>query len=103
MPLKLVKNPTFITEARINVPTDDGLIEQTVSARFRVMPPEDMELPLREFVGRALINVDGIIDEAGALIEWTPAVAAQLLPLPYFALGLYRAYDFAMAGAKQGN
>ena len=103
MALKLVKNPTFATDARINVPTDDGLVEQTVRARFRIMPMEDLELPLKDFVAKALITVDGIIDEHGSALDWTPELSAQCLKWPFFQIGLYRAYDFAMAGAKQGN
>ena len=104
MVLKIAKNPTFTTEAKINVPTDDGLVEQSVVARFRVLPMEDLEaLTVKDFVARALISVDGIVDETGHALDWTDEVKTTCLARPFFYLGVYRAYDFAMAGAKQGN
>ena len=103
MAFKLSLNPTFKTTARINCPTDDGLVEQTVEVRFRLLPKDDLQLPMPEFLARAVMNVDGIIDDAGAPLSWTSETADQCLELPFFAAGLFKAYDYAVVGLKQGN
>lgn len=103
MTFKLSKNPTFKTTAKLSVPTDDGLVEQTVEVKFRLLPKDDLQLPMPEFLGRAVINVDGIIDDAGVPLAWTTETADQCLALPFFAAGLFKAYDFAVVGLKQGN
>ncbi len=103
MAFKLSLNPTFKTLARIMCPTDDGLIEQTVEVRFRAMPKEDLALPMPQFLARAVMNVDGIIDDKGAPLGWTTETADKCLALPFFTTGLFKAYDYAMVGLKQGN
>lgn len=103
MAFKLSKNPTFKTTAKIMCPSDDGLVEQTVEVKFRVMSKDSLTLPMPEFLGRAVINVDGIIDDAGVPLAWTTETADQCLALPFFTAGLFRAYDFAIVGLKQGN
>lgn len=103
MAFKLSKNPTFKCTAKINVPTDDGIVEQTVEVKFRLLPFEDMKLPSPEFLGRAVINVDGIIDDAGVPLAWTTETADQCLALAFFVSGLMKAYDYSAVGLKQGN
>ncbi len=103
MAFKLSKNPTFKTTAKINVPTDDGLVEQTVEVRFRLMTKDDLQLPMAEFLSRSVMNVDGIIDDAGAPLAWTHETADAALAMPFFAVGLFKAYDYAVVGLKQGN
>ena len=102
MAFKLSKNPTFKATAKINVPTDDGLVEQTVEVRFRLLPYDENE-KVSEFLARAVINVDGIIDDAGVPLAWTTETADQCLALAFFTAGLFKAYDFAAVGLKQGN
>jgi hypothetical protein len=60
MAFKILTDPTFTTQAVINVPTDAGILEQTVTARFRMLPVEDGELTLADFVAKALISLDGV-------------------------------------------
>ena len=103
MGFKLSKNPTFKVTAKINVPTDDGLVEQTVEVRFRLLPKDDLQLPMLEFMGRAVMNVEGSVDDAGAPLAWTDETAEQCLALPFFTAGLFKAYDYAVVGLKQGN
>ena len=103
MAFKIVENPTFTTTATILVPTDQGQVEQTVSVRFRVMPLEDLTLTLVDFLGRAVISVDGIEDEAGAPKGWTDEVRTLCLKLPFFQAGVLRAYQTALSGIKTGN
>lgn len=103
MTFKIVENPTFTTPATILVPTDNGQVEQTVSVRFRIMPLEDLTLPLADFLAKAVINVDGIEDEAGVAKGWTDDVRALCLKLPFFQTGVLRAYQTALSGIKSGN
>ncbi len=103
MAFKILTDPTFTTQAVINVPTDAGILEQTVTARFRMLPVEDGELTLADFVAKALISLDGIENDKGEALVWSPALAKACLQYPFVQMGLWRAYGAAMVGAKQGN
>lgn len=103
MALKILKDPTFTIEAKITVPTDEGMVDQTVTAKFRMLPAEDLELTLGDFIGKALIRLDGIVDDAGEALPWTDELAARCLKLPFIAMGLWKAYNLAMTGARAGN
>ena len=70
---KIAKNRTFKRTVTVNLPTSevDRVVEQKFVAEFRAMTRSDIEalqaqkLTDREFVGKILVGVDGIGDEAG--------------------------------------
>ena len=102
--LKIVKNPTFRVEAVLNVPTDEGIVEQSVQAKFRMLASEDLiDGNFAQFVDRALIDVSGIEDENGKSLDWTDAVKKQCMQFPWFFMGLFNAYAHALNGNKLGN
>ena len=103
MALKILNNPTFVIEAKITVPTDEGMVDQSVTARFRMLPPEDLELTLADFMTKAVLHIDGIVDDVGGKLDWSDALAARVLKLPFVAMGLWKAYNLAMTGARAGN
>lgn len=103
MALKILKDPTFTIEAKITLPTDEGMVDQSVTAQFRMLPTDDPEQTMNDFIAKALIRVDGIVDDAGAALPWTDDLSARVLKLPFIAMGLWKAYNLAMTGARAGN
>lgn len=105
---KIVKHPTFRTTARINVPTDEGPIEQTISVRFKVAADTadsgaDGGIPwLREHI----LSMDDLADEKGEPVAYDEQVRDQLIDMPFVRVGLFRAYFDAVSGreaAARGN
>lgn len=106
---RIATDATFTTEAVITVPGDDGTVEQTLTARFRLMPKSranellaaggDGEALLREVV----VALDGAVDEEGKAIPSSPALIDELLDWPFVCLGLVRAYFIGSAKLKLGN
>ena len=103
MALKLSKNPTFVTKAIILVPTDEGQIEQSISVRFRVLPDEALELPSPEFLKRAILRIDDVVDDDDTPMASSDALIEQVIAQPYTRLPLFKAYMTALTGARVGN
>lgn len=102
--LKIVKNPTFRVEAKLNVPTDDGMVEQSVQVKFRMLPNESfIDGNFAEFINQAVIDVSGIEDENGKALDWTDDVKKQCMQYTWFFMGVFRAYVDAQNGARLGN
>lgn len=103
MALKLHKNPTFVTKANILVPTDDGHVDQSISVRFRVLPDEALELPAPEFLKRAILRIDDVVDDDDTPLASSDALIEQVIAQPYTRVPLIRAYMTALSGARVGN
>jgi hypothetical protein len=103
MAFKLNKNPTFVATATIAVPTDNGPQDETISVRFRVLPDEALELPSPEFLKRAILRIDDVLDDAGEPVASSEQLIAEVLALPFTRLPLVRAYMTALTGARAGN
>lgn len=103
MTFKLQKNRTFRTIATLQVPSDDGPKEETLSVRFRVLPDEDQQLPVEEFLTRAILHVDDVLDEEGEAVPHSEGLVAALVAQGFVRAGLMRAYWQALAGARTGN
>lgn len=105
---KVIQHPTFRTVARVQVPTDEGIIEQTMGVRFRVSAEiaeagSEGGLPwLRTHV----LAIDDLVDEAGQPLAYSEEVRDQLLAQPYVRVALFAAYFDATSGvkaARRGN
>lgn len=98
----VIKNPTFRTVATINVPTDEGVVAQTLSVRFRVGADEDdvAESYGQPFLRGVILTLDELVDETGAPLAYTDELRDQLLARPFVRMGLLRAYFDALAGVK---
>lgn len=103
MALKLQKNPTFVTKVIIAVPTDDGPVEETISVRFRVLPDEALELPSPEFLKRAILRIDDVVNDDNDPVPSSETLIDQVIALPFTRVPLFRAYMQALSGARVGN
>lgn len=103
MAFKLNKNPTFVTTATIAVPTDNGPQDETLSVRFRVLDDEALELPSPEFLKRAILRIDDVLDDEGEPVPSSEELISQVISLPFTRLPLVRAYMAALTGARAGN
>ncbi len=103
MALKLSKNPTFVTKAIILVPTDDGQVEQSISVRFRVLQEDGLEVASPEFLKRAILRIDDVVDDDDTPLASSDALIDQVIAQPYTRLPLVKAYFQALSGARVGN
>lgn len=103
MAFKLNKNPTFVTTATIAVPTDTGPQDETISVRFRVLDDAALELPTPEFLKRAILRIDDVLNDDGEPVPSSAELVDQVLSLPFTRLPLVRAYMTAVTGARAGN
>ena len=100
---KLQKSPTFTTKATLVVPTDDGQVEQTITARFRLVGDDLTQADPVTFLREAVLSLSDIADEDGNQMAYDSDLLDKMLALPFARVGLVRAYWQAMAGAKLGN
>ena len=102
MTYKLIKNPTFVTEAKFHVPTDDGPIEQSIRVRFRVL--QDAEgMQVDDFLRAAVLDLRDIVEEDGTPVAFGPDLLERVIATPVVRVGLMKAYWAALAGARLGN
>lgn len=110
--LKLVKNPEFTAPVTVQVPTESGQIEHSFKARFRALTrSEEAEYDALsasstdEFMRRVLVGWDGLQDENGKDLKFSPEAVSLLLDLHYIRQALIVAYTSVLAGKnpKRGN
>lgn len=105
---KVIQHPTFRTVAKVQVPTEEGIVEQSFGVRFRVSAEiaeagAEGGLPwLKEHI----LSLDDLCDEAGAPLAYSESLRDQLLAQPYVRVALFAAYFDATSGvkaARRGN
>ncbi len=97
---KLQKSPTFTTTATIAVPTDDGLVNQTMTVRFRLLDDESQKLDVVPWLREAILSISDIADDDGNQLAFGSEVLDKILSLPFARVGLVRAYWQAMVGVN---
>jgi len=107
---KIDPNPQFTHTVKIRVPVDGGFREDTLKATFRVIPTDEAKTfdlsegsGSRDFLCRAIVNLDDIADAEGNPLPYNDALRDQLLNFQYVRVGLGRAYFEGVAGARTGN
>ena len=107
---KIVDEPTFSHEVTARVPVDGGFREETFTATFRVIDPEEAdEFDLTTtagstaFLRRTVVKLDDVGDAQSKLLEWSDEVRDAALRLPWARSALARTYFAAISGAKSGN
>jgi len=110
MAFKIIENPTFVHTVPVMVPIDGGHAEQSLKAKFRVVPQDElMHHDLRTAEGtesycRAIVADFGDIeDETGNPVPTTEDVRNTLFRTPFVQIALIRSYTAAMSKARTGN
>jgi len=98
----IVKHPTFRTTATIQVPTDDGIVPQSINVRFRIGADDDdvVEGYGLPFLRAIILSLDDLVDETGSPVPYSDAIRDELLSRPFVRTGILRAYFDALSGAK---
>lgn len=99
MAYKLVKNRTFTCTATLMVPTDDGHVPQTMTARFKVLEQAE-QMQIEDFLRAAILHLGDIVDDDGEAVAFSPALLEQVLLEPWARVGLMKAYWTEMAGGQ---
>lgn len=105
---KVVQHPTFRTVAKVQVPTEEGIVEQTFGVRFRVTS-EVTEAAAEggvPWLKEHILAIDDLCDEEGKPLAYSEDLRDQLLAQPYVRVALFAAYFDATSGvkaAKRGN
>ncbi len=108
--LKIVKNPEFTARVKVQVPTENGVIEESFVGRFRTISISDAEKfngfateEVSNWLRRILIGWEGIKDEDGKDVPFSDEAREQLIDIPFIRNAIGAAYNAAMMGAKRGN
>lgn len=108
MALRVVARPKFRAQVTARVPLEaGGTEEQSFSVLYRLASdskaalatPEEQDAFLADIVER----IDDLADEAGAPIEWSPAVRDQVFALPWAQMAILKGYFEAVTAARLGN
>lgn len=108
---KVTATPTFSRTVKVKVPDDEGGFRlETLRARFRVVPVEDMEghdfntpAGVGKFLEQAVADLEDLADAHGQPIECDDRVRAQVFGTPYARAALLQSYLDGINGAKEGN
>jgi hypothetical protein len=104
MTFKLIKRPEFTHTVTIHSPVDGGFEEQTLQARYRFVPTEDLPTTSgREFVDAVLVSLDDLVDDQSKPLADSPEVRAAMLSLPWVVMGLITGYNTGLVKARLGN
>jgi hypothetical protein len=104
MAFKLITNPEFTHSVTIFVPADGGHEEQTLQARYRYVPTDDLPtMSGRAYVEAVLVSLDDVADEKGKPLPDSPELREAMLSLPWVVMGLMQGYNAALIKARLGN
>jgi len=105
----LETEPTFWTKVEVTTPTDDGARKDTFRARFVLQPAsvveqlERQEITAAEFLKKALIDLDDILDANKKAISFDANLKATMLNHATARIAILRAYYGAISQARAGN
>jgi len=99
MAYRIVKTRTFTCNVPLIVPTDEGQVAQSLTARFRVTEGGE-QMQVEEFLRAAVLHLSDIVDDDGAPVEFSPALLEQIIAEPWARVGLIKAYWSEMAGGQ---
>ena len=103
---KIQQNPEFSHKVKVRVPVDGGFADQEFTARFRVLPWEEVAALDHDNAAQArliLSGWEGIVDEAGHEVPFSDEARDQMIGLIYVRLAILRTYTDAMVKARAGN
>ena len=108
---KLQKEPTFWADVTVVSPTDEGPVESTFKARFKVRPASVVETidtfapggELLAFLRETVIDLDDIADDIGQVIKFSPELLDQVLDHFGARNALWNTYIAEVTRARVGN
>lgn len=81
----------------IAVPADGGPEERTFTAHFRLASPEAANTAMQQgdaaYLKLVLVGWSGVSDHDGAPVEFSAENLDRLAGIPYFSLGVSRAFE----------
>lgn len=107
---KIVTNPTFTHEVKVEVPGDGGFDTQSLKATYRVLPVDEAKTHdlgsadgSTAFLKAVIVRFDDLIGEDGKPVSYNEALRDRLIGLPYVRGPLAAGYFEGVGGAKRGN
>lgn len=101
--------PQFVDHTIKSLPTGPDGAPQSMHVIYKVLPdaevatnPQDEEA-VKEFLRRAVHDIDDLLTEAGGPLPFTPDLLGQLLEAVHLRMALWNGYGRALARAAQGN
>lgn len=105
--LKIIRNPEFKAPVTVMIPHDGGQREGQFTARFRALTRSEEEAFDRttaagtdDLLRSIVVGWEGLADDDGLAMDFSPANLNMLLDLQYIRFGLVQAYFSAVSGAK---
>ena len=101
--------PQFIDHTLKDLPKGKDGVPQSMHVTYRVLPddevaadPMDLEA-VKEFLRRAVHDIDDLLAEDGTPISFSADLLAQLMEAAHLRMALWNGYGRALARAAQGN
>lgn len=108
--LKIVKNPEFTANVKVQVPAEGGHLDASFTARFKALTISEAEAfdmmsiaGTNDWLRTILIGWEGVVAENGDPVSFSNAVRDELLDVPFIRMALIQTYNAAMMGARRGN
>lgn len=105
---KVVDDPQFVEDVKVNTPDGSGWQQQILRTRFRAVPVSDLEA-LNEAGGavavldRIVVGFEDLADAQDKPLDGEGEWRAKLLDLAYVRLPLIKHFYDAHAGVRLGN
>lgn len=105
---KVIDEPQFVEDVRVDVPDGSGWRQEILRTRFRIPRVSDMDA-LEQAGGaiavleRIVVNFEDLADEAGKPVDGAGEWRDKLLGYPFIRTALLKAFYVAQAGLRLGN
>ena len=113
MAFVLKQSDTYTWPVSVDIPVDghhqrstfEGKFKRVSQSRIREMGQEieDGTITDGEMVAEVLVDWDGIDDDDGNPVKFSPSTLKQLIDVPMVATAIATAYFESIAGAKRKN
>lgn len=105
---KVIEDPQFVEDVKVDVPDGDGWGQQVLRTRFRALKVSDMETleedgGVRALLDRAVVSFEDLADESGKPVPGDGEWRARLLEYAFVRTALLRTFYTAQAGLRPGN
>lgn len=107
---KIIEDPQFTEDVKVDVPAGDGWTQQILRTRFRALPISEVRAideaegeALTVLLDRIVVRFENIVDSTGDPLPGDGEWRARMLDYPFVRAGLIRAYYAAQSGLRSGN
>lgn len=105
---RVIEDPQFVEDVRVEVPDGDGWRQEVLRTRFRALKVSDVNALAEDggvnaLLDRAVVGFEDLADADGRPVPGDGEWRDRLLDYAFVRIALIRAFHDAQAGLRPGN